>query len=163
MIDEPIILSLLDDDLYKYTMGQVAFHLFPKAKVEYQFINRGGTVFPDGFGAELTRQIRYLSNLSLTPEEVSFLHTISFIRPTYIEWLAGYKMNPDEVEITHWNGTLSIKIKGYWYRTIFWEVKLMAIISELYFKMTNQPMDADWKMKINTKANQLSDATLSLD
>jgi nicotinate phosphoribosyltransferase len=49
IVDRPIIISMLDDDWYKLTMGSVVFHNFPNAEVEYEFINRGKTPFPEGF------------------------------------------------------------------------------------------------------------------
>lgn len=37
----PIITSILDTDLYKLTMQNAILRLFPRAWVEYTFINRG--------------------------------------------------------------------------------------------------------------------------
>ena len=157
-IYDPIIKSMLDDDLYKINMGSVAFHLFPRAIVTYEFINRAKTPFPKGFAEALRKQIEYLATLSLTNQESIYLNTISYIRPTYIEWLSGYRMDPNEVEVTQDDGELKVKISGYWYRTIFWEVKLMAIISELYFIMTGQKMEYGWNGRIIEKADMLEAA-----
>jgi len=139
-------------------MGSVVFHLFPRAVVTYKFFNRGKTVFPKGFANALQYQIEALSKLALTPDEEDWMiEKIPYARPTYIEWLAGYRMNPDEVEITQdFDGFLHIIITGPWYRTIYWEVKLMAVISELYFRMTGQKMADDWQWRIVNKADQLS-------
>lgn len=81
---------------------------------------------------------------------------IPYLRPTYIEWLRHYRMDPREVEIKQVGGSLEVTIAGYWYRTIFWEVKLMAIISELYFRMTNQPAQGDWETRMHEKSRKLS-------
>ena len=152
-----IITSMLDDDLYKVNMGSVVFHLFLKAIVTYEFFNRGKTVFPLGFAEKVREQVNMLSDLALTTDEANWLKTIPYIRPTYVEWLAGYRMDPSEVTVIQPNGVLSIKIRGPWYRTIYWEVKLMAIISELYFRMTGQTMDPNWRVKIYEKARKLND------
>lgn len=159
MIDEPLISSMLDDDLYKITQGSLAFHLFPRAVVTYQFFNRGNTPFPPGFTNALQYQIEALAKLKLTDDEADWLSNISYIRPTYVEWLVGYRMNPNEVDISQSvDGQLQITIHGPWYRTIYWEVKLMAIISELYFRMTGQTPASDWVQRIQTKADALSNA-----
>lgn len=160
----PILTSMIDDDLYKINMGSVVFHLFPRAIVTYEFINRGKTQFPDGFAERLQEQVEMMADLQLTKDEATWLKGISYIRPTYVEWLAGYRMDPSEVLI--WStaglkangfppGTLKISIRCPWYRGIFWEVKLMAVISELYFKMTGQVMADDWEQRIENKAMKL--------
>jgi nicotinate phosphoribosyltransferase len=156
IVDRPIIISMLDDDWYKLTMGSVVFHNFPNAEVEYEFINRGKTPFPEGFAEELNHQIHELTWLRLTKKEERWLKTIPYIRPTYAEWLLGYTMYPDEVQISQEGGDLKVKIRGPWYRTIFWEVKLMAIISELYFLITNQEKINLWYLRIIEKAKKLS-------
>jgi len=157
IVERPIITSLLDTDAYKINMGSVVFHLFPKAKVVYEFINRNNVRFPTGFAAELQNQINLLSKVRLTEQESEWLKKINYLRPTYIEWLGSLKMNPNEVEITEHDGNLKVKVSGYWYRTIFWEVMLMTLISELYFILTDQQMASDWFSKIEVKAARLAD------
>ena len=160
---EPIIKSMLDDDLYKINMGSVVFHMFPRAKARYRFTNRNNTPFPKGFDYFLRLQIVSLASLRLQDSEAAWLKTITYIRPTYIEWLEGYRMDPSEVHVRLTeDGALEVTIgignDAYWYRAIFWEVKLMAIISELYFRMTNQTATDGWEQKIADKAKKLSDA-----
>jgi nicotinate phosphoribosyltransferase len=152
---DQIITSLLDNDLYTFTVGQVAFHLFPRAKVSYQFINRNKVPFPPEFSEELREQINVLKSIRLAYNEFKWLNTIPYLRPTYIEWLASYKFDPSEVIVQQNGGTLTINIEGYWYRTIFWEVVLMAIISELYFKMNGQYPSNDWEDRIERKGLKL--------
>ena len=156
-IDAPIIRSMLDDDTYKLNMASVVFHDFPNAVVTYKFILRSKVAFPDRFGIELRKQINMLCKLTMTDEEHDWMRkAIPYQRPTYIEWLRNYRMDGNEVEIRQNGGTLSIEITGYWFRTIFWEVKLMAIISELYFRMTGQLPDDKWKTRIYEKSSKLS-------
>lgn len=129
--------SILDNDLYKFTMQNAVIALFPRAKARFEFINRGKTVFPEGFAKNLTNRIHKLSQISLSIDEKSFLEKVCYyLPPTYFDFLKGYKFNPDEVEIKQKGGDVSISVEGYWYRTILWEVPLMAMISELYFEMT---------------------------
>jgi len=133
-----IIQSLIDTDLYKLTQMAAVAQLFPRSKVKYQFINRGKTPFPEGFAAELREQVSAMANIRLTAEEKEFLKKRCwYLPPTFLDLLDGYRYNPSEVGIVQNNGDLIITIEGYWYRTILWEVPLMALISELYFKMTH--------------------------
>jgi nicotinate phosphoribosyltransferase len=112
---------------------------FPDAKVEYKFFNRGLDEFPPGFGKALTKEIQKLSQLQLTVEEEQFLiRKTPFLPQLYIDFLKGFRYSPDEVQVTQMGKKLNIQIKGYWYRTVLWEVKLLSLISELFFNKTKQ-------------------------
>lgn len=136
--------SILDNDLYKFTMQNAVIKHFPRAKVRYDFINRGKTEFPDGFAEKLRKEIRKTENLKLSKDEKAFLKkTCYYLDPTYIDFLCGYRFNSGEIGVIQKKGNLQISIEGYWYRTILWEVPLMALISELYFKMTGQKTNSE--------------------
>jgi len=139
-----MIKSIIDNDLYKFTMQNAVIKIFPRAKVRYQFINRGKTPFPEGFAEQLRKEIAKMSELVLTNNEKDFLKkNCAYLDPTYIDFLAGYRYDPSELGVIQQGGDLQISIEGYWYRTILWEVPLMALISELYFKMTGQEIYDD--------------------
>lgn len=132
-----MIQSIIDNDLYKFTMQNAVVKIFPRARVRFQFINRGKTQFPDGFAEQLRKEIGNLANLRLTKEEKHYLQDkCPYLDPTYLDFLMGYQYDPSEVGVIQKNGDVQISIEGYWYRTILWEVPLMAMVSELYFKMT---------------------------
>ncbi len=134
-----MIHSIIDNDLYKFTMQNAVIKIFPRAKVRFHFINRGNTNFPEGFGEILRKEIAKMAELSLSLEEKGFLkRECTYLDPTYLDFLIGYRYDPSEVGVIQKKGDLQISIEGYWYRTILWEVPLMALISELYFKMTQQ-------------------------
>jgi len=132
------ITSILDQDLYKITMMQAVIKLYPEANVRYAFFNRGGTAFPEGFAAKLRAEVEAMASLpDLSPVQIKWLKkNCSFLPVPYIDFFAGYRYDPSEVKISQTGGELSIIIEGPWYRTILWEVPLMALISELYFEET---------------------------
>jgi nicotinate phosphoribosyltransferase len=147
-----IIRSIIDNDLYKFTMQQAVFILFPRHYVKFMFINRGKTRFPEGFAVRLRQELKKMEELALTDKEVSFLtrRCGSFLRPTFIDFLRGYRYDSSEVGVTQDGGDLKVEIQGFWYRTILWEVPLMALISELYFEMTGEEIDSrDVRKQIN--------------
>jgi len=134
-----MIHSILDSDLYKFTMQQAAMKLYPRAQVRYKFIDRGATYFPEEMVKELREAIDEMQDLSLTFGEKNFLkEKLYFLDPVYIDFLDGYKYNPDEVELEWDSGELKIVFEGYLYRTILWEVPVMALVSEIYFKHTGE-------------------------
>lgn len=130
-----IIHSILDNDFYKFTMQNAVIKHFPDAHAEYRFINRGNHVFPEGFDQLLKSHIADLPQLSLRDDELEFLHeNCPYLDPAYLDFLKGYRYNPSEVHIDQTDGHLEVIIKGPWYRTILWEVVIMALICELYYK-----------------------------
>jgi len=100
-----MIKSLLDNDLYKFTMQNAVMKLYPHSRVRYKFINRGENKFPKGFGKKLQEKINEFVNLRLTKDEEKFLSDkCYFLDPGYIDFLKGYKYNSDEVKINQRGG-----------------------------------------------------------
>ena len=130
--------SLLDNDFYKFTMQQGVVRLFPKAKARYRFINRGGHVFPPGFAQVLQASVNAMCGLKLTKEEKAYLAAACpYLDPVYLDFLAGYCYNPDEVTITQNGSDVEVRVEGYWYRTILWEVPILSLLSELFYQTQN--------------------------
>jgi nicotinate phosphoribosyltransferase len=113
---------------------------FPDLRVKYRFKDRNKQAYPKDFGYALSQQLQHMDKLSLTEPEAEFLQTkVKFLPKAFVDFLKGYRFDSSEVSIIqHDDGTLDIEIEGLWYRTILWEVPILAIISELFFKMTNQ-------------------------
>ncbi len=134
-----MIKSIIDNDLYKFTMQNAVIKVFPRAKARFQFINRGNTAFPEGFGELLRKEISKMAKLTLSPEEKLYLEKqCYYLEPTYLDFLMGYRYDPSEVGVIQNGNDLQISVEGFWYRTILWEVPLMALISELYFKIADK-------------------------
>lgn len=153
-----MITSILDNDLYKFTMQNAVTKFYPHTKVKYKFINRDDDNFPNYFGKRLTELVNKMSSLELKKSEEEFLRKkFYFFDPVFIDFLKGYRYNPDEVKINQYGKKLTIEIEGYWYRTILWEVPLLALVSELYFEITNNEKPNFKKVqKINiSKAEKL--------
>ena len=126
--------SILDNDFYKFTMQHAVVKLFPNVKVKYAFINRGKHIFPTNFAVLLKEAVDKMVNLKLTANEKQFLaDNCPYLDPTYLDFLQGYQYDPTEVKIEQEDSDLKLTIEGYWYRTILWEVPLMALISELFY------------------------------
>lgn len=132
-----IIKHFTDNDLYKFSVMHAIQKLYPWAYVRYEFTNRGGTKFPKLFAEKLRQEVDAMASLKLSSEEKKFVKKrCYFFDPVFIDFLEGYTYDPEEVHISqNEEGELSLWIEGFWYRTVLWEVPLMAIISELYFKM----------------------------
>ncbi|WP_218314612.1 nicotinate phosphoribosyltransferase [Halomonas sp. 18071143] len=117
-------------------MQNAVIKRFPYAHARYAFINRGEHAFPEGFGEALRGEVDRMVALCLTEEEKRYLETTCpYLDPTYLDFLAGFRYDPREVTIEQQGGELSVVIEGPWYRTILWEVPLMALISELWYRL----------------------------
>ena len=112
--------------------------LYPDVMARYKFINRGEHQFPEGFADELQKEINAMASLALTKDEKNFFTTnCPHLSPAYLDFLQGYRYDPNEVKITQ-NGTdVEVHVEGYWYRTILWEVPILCLISEIFYKLTN--------------------------
>jgi nicotinate phosphoribosyltransferase len=120
-------------------MQNAVIKLFPYAKARYRFIDRGEQKFPAGFEEALREEIDKMAHLKLTHEEKQFLaKNFSYLDPTYLDFLNGFQYDPSEVTVYQQGDQLEVHIEGYWYRTILWEVPVLALISELYYRLTTQ-------------------------
>lgn len=104
-----------------------------------------------------------MKHLHLTKEERRYVEKrCYFFDPVFIDFLEGYRYNPEEVRITQTGGELKVVIEGYWYRTVLWEVPLMAIISQLYFEMKYiKPQGLEEKTIVKAKTLKDIDADYS--
>ncbi|WP_345950671.1 nicotinate phosphoribosyltransferase [Mucilaginibacter sp. PAMB04274] len=144
--------SLLDNDFYKFTMQQGVIRLFPYAKARYQFINRGKHSFPPGFAQALREAVNDMAHLQLTREEKNFLRvSCPYLDPLYLDFLEGYRYNPEEVQIEQHDNELQVYIEGLWYRTILWEVPIMSLICELYYKLNHTERISNEEVTERTK------------
>jgi len=134
----PIIGSLLDTDLYKFTMGQVVLHQFADFNVKYKFKCRNpGIVFTDKMVEMIKEQVKMFCMLRLDTQEVAYLKTIRFLKSSFVEFLKMYQPNMEHFKMDHLpDGSLDITIEGPWFSTIYWEVPLLAIINEVYMSQT---------------------------
>lgn len=134
-----IIQDFIDNDLYKFTTMNAIQKKFPEAEVAYRFINRGETHFPPGFAEKLRQEVDAMASLAFSEEAERFMRRkCYYFDAVFFDLLKGFRYDPKEVEIQQQDGELNVEIRGLWYRTVLWEVPLMAIISELYFRMMAQ-------------------------
>lgn len=159
-----MIETILDNDLYKFTMQQAVCRLYPRARVRYELTNRGRTPFPAGFDVLIKDRVARMAGLGLTRDERGWLEKACpyFTKP-YLDYLSSYRYDPDQVEISQQGHTLSVRVAGPWSQTILWEVPLMAVISETYFKVTAPDILSRQAIleRNQTKVKLMSDAGLT--
>lgn len=134
---EPIIISLLDTDLYKFNMNQVIFHKHTDLNGEYFFKCRNeGIVFTPEMLGEINDQIDHLCSLRFTDEELDYLRSIRFIKHDYVEFLRLWHPIREYVTTSlSEDGTLSIIVNGPLFSAMQFEIYLLEIVNEVYFRM----------------------------
>ena len=134
---DPIVLSLLDTDLYKFNMDQVIFHRHTDLTGEYCFKCRnGGVVFTREMFDEINLQIDHLCSLRFTKDELDYLRSIPFIKNDYVEFLRLWHPIRDYVHTAlDDNGTLNVTVKGPLFSAMQFEIYLLEIINETYFRV----------------------------
>lgn len=147
----PIITSLLDNDLYKFTMLNAVLKTYPNTPVEYTFHNRDNREFTREMVAVIRRQVDLMRKIKLSQIEEIYLRKefSELFDEDFYEYIRNYRFNPDDVFILYDQGVLDLQIKGTWEETILWEVPLMAVISQVYFEMNN-PNTSLSQFKIDT-------------
>ncbi|MGH8111792.1 MAG: nicotinate phosphoribosyltransferase [Rhodanobacteraceae bacterium] len=133
-----IIESLLDTDLYKLTMMQAVLHRFPSAEVEYRFHCRTRTSALLAPVAGVREEIAALCRLRFRPGELEYLRGLRYLKKDFVEILRVFQLQEDHVEVTDDDGELGIVIRGPWLHTILFEVPVLAIVSELHARSSDQ-------------------------
>jgi nicotinate phosphoribosyltransferase len=146
-------------------MQQGVVRLFPYARARYAFINRGKHSFPAGFAQRLQDAVNDMAALSLTKAEKNYLRVTSpYLDPVYLDFLEGYRFDPGEVNIKQESDDLQVNVEGLWYRTILWEVPLMALICELYYEehRLERVSDEDVIQRTNDKIGKYRDLGITV-
>jgi len=151
-----IIESLLDTDVYKFSMMQAVLHQFPGAEVEYRFKCRTHGVDLRPIRQELAREIEQLCTLTLGPEELNYLAAQRYFKHDFIEFLRLFHLQSRFIEIGEHDEQLAITIRGPWLHTILFEVPLLAIVSELYTRHRYPDFDfAQARRRLKKKIGQV--------
>jgi nicotinate phosphoribosyltransferase len=152
-----IITSLLDTDLYKFTMMQVVLHQFPGAQVEYRFKCRNGGVNLAQHAQEIREEIRSLCSLQFQESELAYLRSMRFIKSDFVDFLGLFKLNEKYITVTPLaSGEIDIVIVGPWLHTILFEIPVLAIVNEVYFRNTQKVPDfVEGRKRLDLKISQL--------
>ena len=162
-----IITSLLETDLYKFTMMQVVLHQFPGAEVEYKFKCRNagspgiGNLSP--YVHEIREEICGLCSLQFQDAELSYLKAMRFIKSDFVDFLGIFQLNEKYVSVNALpTGEVEVVIRGPWLHTILFEIPVLAIINEVYFRKTQkQPDFSEGRKRLETKIGQLQLSSLA--
>lgn len=162
----PIITSLLENDLYKYSMGQAIYHQFSDYKTTWTFKCRNKDIFfTKEMVEEIKEQIKHYCSLRFTDGELDYLNKIKWLKGSYIEFLRLWQPRYKDFEITSdAKCGLSIETKGTWLNTSMYEIPILAIVNEVYFRMAYDYDDLfeSFKEHLQTKVRLINNQLYEL-
>jgi nicotinate phosphoribosyltransferase len=160
---EPIVKSLLDTDLYKFNMNQVIFHKHTELCGQYFFKCRNeGVVFSEEMVDEIKAQVDYLCTLNFTKDELDYLRSIRFIKDDFVEFLRLWRPIRDYITVSREeSGELNVEINGPLFAAMQFEIYLLEIINEVYFRMKYdyEKLLSSARKKLDEKIKALNDGT----
>ena len=145
-----IIESLLDTDLYKFTMMQCVLHQFPDAHCTYRFRCRTPGVDLAPYASEIQNEIEHLCSLTMREEELAYLGSLRFIKSDFVDFLSLFHLKSKYVSVrpdASVQGGLEITVEGPWLHTILFEIPILAIVNETYFRHVAPVPDTEEGMR----------------
>lgn len=151
-----IIESLLDTDLYKFTMMQCVLHQFPGASVEYRFRCRNEGIDLRPYMDEVKAEVDHLCSLRFKEDELEYLRSLRFIKDDFVEFLSLFQLKRKYIDISEKDGQMAITIKGPWLHTILFEIPVLAIVNETYFRHVAPNIDkAEGRRRLDAKIRMI--------
>ena len=160
MVLPQIINSLLENDLYKFSMGQCIYHQFSGYKTTWTFKCRNeDVIFTPKMVEEIKEQIKAYCSLRFTEDELEYLDKIKWIKGSYVDFLRLWQPRFSDFTISmDGNCGLSIEANGTWLNTSMYEIPVLAIVNEVYFRM-NYDYDElfeSFKQRLDAKERDLN-------
>jgi nicotinate phosphoribosyltransferase len=153
----PIIQSLLETDLYKFTMWQAMLHRHPATQAEYTFVCRNQSAYPL---AELVNDVQseidHLCSLSFTADELKYLASLRYMKSDFIDFLRIFRFQREFISVKADGATLKIVACGPQVHVMGFEIFVLAIVNELYFRrFDRQASEAEGRQRLKQKVVRL--------
>lgn len=161
-----IITSLLSEDAYKFSMGQAIYHQFSEYKTTWTFKCRNKDVhFTKEMVEEIKRQVKLFCSLRFTEEELSYLDRIRWIKGSYVDFLRLWHARFEDFTIDdNAECGLNIEASGTWLNTSMYEIPILAIVNEVYFRFAydEEELQRQFERKLAEKVQALVDGKYNL-
>jgi len=152
---EPIVRSLLETDLYKFTMWQALLHSHPAAQAEYAFVCRNTPAFPLAeLRADVEREVTALCTLRFTEDELTYLRGLRFIKPDFVDFLSLFHFQRRFLEVDVDGERLVVRAKGPLIHVMAFEIFVLYIVNELYFRRLTPDGDAGFQAESRRRLHE---------
>lgn len=137
---KPIVRSLLENDLYKFTMWQALLHSHPNTQTEYAFVCRNTPAYPLAeLKADVERELDHLCSLAFSDDELDYLRSLRYIKSDFVDFLTVFRYQRKFITVETDGATLQIRAGGPQVHVMGFEIHVLYIVNELYFRRFDQP------------------------
>ncbi|MFC5498910.1 nicotinate phosphoribosyltransferase [Caenimonas terrae] len=152
-----IIQSLLDTDLYKFSMWQAMLHRHPQTQARYTFQCRNAPQFPLAqLLDDVNRELDALCGLRFQADELSYLGSLRYIKSDFVDFLRIFSFQRDFIRAGIDGDALTIEASGPQVHVMAFEVFVLAIVNELYFRrFDRQAALAEGRRRLQHKLDAL--------
>lgn len=153
----PVITSLLDTDLYKFTMWQALLHRHPQTQSEYRFVCRNQPIYPLAeLLPEVNAALDHLCTLRFGEDELAYLGGLRFIKSDFIDFLRIFQFQRSFIRAWAEGDQLHIVAQGPQVHVMGFEIFVLAIVNELYFRRFDATAAlASGRERLTVKVQQL--------
>jgi nicotinate phosphoribosyltransferase len=150
---DPIVRSLLENDLYKFTMWQALLHRHPGAQTEYAFVCRNTPAYPLAeLKRDVERELDHLCTLAFTAGELDYLRGLRFIKSDFVDFLTIFRFQRKFITVDTDGPTLRICARGPQVHVMGFEIYVLFIVNELYFRRFDQSAAlVEGRIRLNAK------------
>ena len=154
-----VIQSLLDTDLYKFTMWQALLHGHPQTQSEYRFVCRNQSAYPlTDLLDEVNAELDHLCTLRFAPDELAYVGGLRYIKSDFIDFLRIFQFQRNFIEASAEDGQLHIVARGPQVHVMGFEIFVLAIVNELYFRRFDPAAAlAEGRRRLAAKVQTLKD------
>ena len=158
MAFEPVVQSLLDTDLYKFTMWQPVLHRHPQAHTVYRFVCRNTPQYPLAeLRDEVDAQLDHLCTLRFRRDELDYLRSLRFIKPDFVDFLRIFQFQREFIQARVEGDALHIEARGPQLHVMGFEIHVLATVNEVYFRRFDREAAVqEGRRRLANKVEQLS-------
>ncbi|MDR3479523.1 MAG: nicotinate phosphoribosyltransferase [Burkholderiaceae bacterium] len=159
MNTQPVVRSLLENDLYKFTMWQALLHSHPNTHTEYAFVCRNAPAYPlTELQADIERELDRLCTMSFADDELDYLRGLRFIKSDFVDFLTVFRFQRKFVRVDIDGEQLIVRAKGPQVHVMAFEIFVLYIVNELYFRRFDQQAALDeGRRRLAAKVQALRD------
>ena len=152
-----VINSLLETDLYKFTMWQAMLHKHPETQAEYTFVCRNDSAYPlSELVNEVSAELDHLCSLSFQPDELSYLRSLRYMKSDFVDFLRIFRFQRDFIDVKAEGSLLTIQARGPQVHVMGFEIYVLAIVNELYFRrFDSAEVRAEGRRRLRSKIEQV--------